>query len=397
MTSKVRSSVLEAYYRDLFGADVPSSKAFQDATFEEYYTLIRRIFPKISRWNAAKRSKIPELNRMAQTFTPDPAPPVGKEKKPKRIRAVFRRKPAVDLAQEALPEGLQSILLDRIKEVKNIGVLAHKNQLEDIRALFCGSSGCERPEKAVPIQELYLIGPQHDLMRTIVSTFQPVKLTLEYKDRSVFDLRWLPISPAMVNLWIWAGIVKHVECLASSAIANLMLSNVVLDDVFRTSLQSLHASLQCLRLHNNDPFLPSALPPLNSMEALVQVTVPAYPAYKAEWIDFAVSHPGIDFRLPSPDHVVTAKPEIRLCELYRNVDILLEKKGRSLNYLICINFAGDILGQEGSNHEIADDLKQLAAQNKKRITIHSSSDELTIHAKKIEDCKWAVDRAYERR
>ena len=395
MKSQVRLKILKAFYENLFGSDVPSSRAFQGASFEEYYALLRRFYPNISRWKAANRSKIPELNKLAETFPPDPDPSSEKREKQKRIRAVFRRKNTVDLALEKLPEGLQSILLDRIKEIGNFSVLAQKEKLDTVNVILCGSRGREIPAKAVSISELRLFEPQYELMRTVLSTVSPTKLTLAFKERPVFDLRWLPISPSMNSLWIEAGMVKHVDCLASSAIVKLMLSNTVLDDVFRTTLQSMHGTLQSIRLHNSDPFLPGALPPLDSMETLLQVTVPAYPEHKEEWVDFAVSHPGIDFRFPSPDSVVLPKQSLRLFSVYRNVDILSEKKGRSENYLICINFAGDILGQKGSNHEIADYLKQKAVENKKRFTIHSSSDELMIHAKKFEDCLWAVDRAYE--
>ena len=68
------------------------------------------------------------------------------------------------------------------------------------------------------------------------------------------------------------------------------------------------------------------LPPLNEMKALRRVTVPAYPEFKQEWIDFAVCNPGIDFRFPSPAQGVTPKQSVHLFDVYRSVDVLWEKK-----------------------------------------------------------------------
>ena len=63
--------------------------------------------------------------------------------------------------------------------------------------------------------------------------------------------------------------------------------------------------------------------------------------------------------------------------------------------MICINFAGDILEQEGSNHAIADTLKAAAAESGKRISIHSSSGELALYVKTFDDCTWAAVTACE--
>jgi len=62
--------IQRTHYQGLLGADVPSrrGRAFRGASFEEYYTLLRRFHPEITRWKAAKRSRLTELNKSAGTL-----------------------------------------------------------------------------------------------------------------------------------------------------------------------------------------------------------------------------------------------------------------------------------------------------------------------------------------
>lgn len=389
---EIRPHILKQYYEAMYGAGGPLPRAFQEATFEEYYALMQISNPNISRYMAARDAHQPAFRAMTESFEPDPPRPHGQQRDYQRP-GIFRRLPALDLREASFEDNIDMLLLDRIKTLTGFERLPRLDQLRWVILVLCGTPQFVSVEPKVSAPDLQLKSCSTSCLNTMLGATSAQKILIEHVDTPVVNLRLLEGHTDLNELRVLVGWVQGTEYLEQLPLQKLFLSNVDMDQRFRKALMAHRGTLRELGLTNEKPFGPDALPELS---ALRRLEVPGYREFRSEWIDFAVSHPSIRCKFPPVRAPFQKLPKIEVAEIYRGVDILRLQQGKKSQFEVWGHLAGELLESDTlDNHDLKDYLDEAAKKEKKKVKISSSIDELVIQASGIETCKWCIDKILE--
>jgi len=385
-TADVRPEILRSYYEQSYGKKTPTETAFGDATFEEYYALQRVRFPGISPRTAAANT--PRFRELAARFSDDPP----REQELPNLYIVQRRN-EIDLDAEAIGPETQSIVIDRVKKLTGLGALQKPKKLLHAQFILCGGPRVTDIKRRALVEELHVAGCELSLTMSILFAANARKLQIEHEATPVFDLVGAKHHSRLVQLRVFAGLVRGVENIANLPIETLYLSNVEVNSSLSSTLTRLKESLRDLGFGNQKSFGPSELP---SLPQLRRLTIPGYAEYRTQWIEYALKHRQCGFYFP-PVEIPAKLPKVALAKLYRDVDILTVERGKKVVFEVSGDLAGRFLPGNGDNGVLEDRLRPLATKAKKKIMWSSESDTFVAQTTKLEDAMWVIDRLEELR
>ena len=385
----IRPGILENYYRHMFGKTAPGEEAFEGATFGEYHRLLRNTYWTVSREKAALRSKNPAFKALAGTFggTDAPAKPAEGPKE-KRKSAVLERLADLDLTAANLPDDLHGLFLDRVKRVSGFKRLPDLKALRIVEAVLCDTE--EGAPGGTPLQlaRIDLNDCGSSFVKTLLGMARAEWVRVELQDPPVFDLSLLKEYRDLRALFISSGLTLGARHLAGLPLETLWLTNVQMDSEFREALASIGKALKQLKLANETPFGPDALPEMPGLEKLV---VHAYPEFKEAWIRFALAHPGTLCEFPPMAPPAANIPKAKVAEIHKGVDILEMSKGVKVWYEVWGDLAARIQGDAISNNELRDRLEETAGKCKPKVKLSSEGDELRMSSTSLESLKACLD------
>jgi hypothetical protein len=387
MTQSIRPKILKQYYERAYGQQFMREEAFLGATFDEYYHLQRIQFPRMSRRKAAEQSGKQEYLKQVASLPPDP--PRVSESLPHHC--LIARKPDVDLAQAGIEAEVQNLTLDRVKAVTGWEALRQQTKLESLNLILWAGERGELLAPPLSLPNLDLRSCSLECTRWLLESTRVRSLYVQLEEAEPLDLSPLEAHTRLEKLRTNAGQLRGVGRLAKLPLTRLFLSRVVPGVALHRVLQARADSLLELGLMSDEPFGPSLLPELPSLERL---EVPAFDVARAEWIDWAVAHPQVACRfLPLEEE--PKKQVVRLAELYRDIDILLLQKGKQTSFEVAGNLVEDVLDtDELDNGELEDQMRALAKKEGKKAQWSSERDTLVMQAKDIETCRWLIDSVY---
>ncbi|HKP96257.1 MAG TPA: hypothetical protein VJ385_10905 [Fibrobacteria bacterium] len=393
----IRPEILRNYYESMFGKTAPGEDAFQGATFEEYHSLLRISYATISREKAAARSKNPAFKAMAEKFaaeTAEAAADKGAEGAPKERKksAVFERLPALDLAAAELPGDLHSLFLDRVKSVSGLERLQRLASLRVFEAILCDTSEDTPIGSRLRLTRLDLNECSGKFAKTVLGMARAEWIRVLQLDPPVFDIGLLRECKELRVLYLTCGLTLDARHLQGLPLEILWLTNVEMRSDFRDALTSLAKTLRELKIENETPFNPDALPGLPGLKKLI---VPAYAEFKAAWISFAVSHPRILCAFPPVSAPAGKLPKARIVEIYKGVDVLEMGKGGKVWYEVWGDLAARLKGKAISNNELKDRLVKFASACKPKVKLSSEGDELRMQSDSIESLRSCLDATLE--
>jgi hypothetical protein len=190
-----------------------------------------------------------------------------------------------------------------------------------------------------------------------------------------------------------APLVRGVSSLSGFPVEVLSLSQVALDDEWRSALGSLSSTLRRLMVDAGRPFSPEELGDFARMKALRQVQVPCFPELKKQWVDFAVAHPQIGFSFFSPAPPDAKRETFELEEVRRGVDIFRCAKGKKVSFEVAGDLSARRKGFGGSNEDMEDELRAVAKAAKKKVDWRSELDTFVARTPDVETARWLIDRA----
>ncbi|ATB37720.1 hypothetical protein CYFUS_003145 [Cystobacter fuscus] len=391
MTGKdIRTKVLRQYYEASYGVQVSDEEAFKGATFDEYYQLKRIQFPAITRRRAAEKSERPEFQKLAAEMPPDPP-----DKNPVLPHfCMIERKPELDLASAKIGEDVQNLTLSRIKSITAWKGLRRLERLERFSLSLCGSAS-EAPLVPPVLAVLVNLGScAPECVEMVLRSTDAQKIRILHEEPSALSLSLLRGHARLEELVIDASLLHGLGVLKSLPLKRLYLSGVAPGQEVRGILEERSKLLAELGLVCDEPFGPSVLPDLPSLERL---KVPGYEQFRSEWIDWAVANPKVACEfIPVPEQ--SKRPTVQLAEVYRDVDILRVAKGKQQLFEVAANLVEDILDTDDiDNGELEDRVKALAKKAGKKAQWSSESDTFVMQAKDLDTCRWLIDSVYELR
>lgn len=386
----IKPAILRRYYEVQFGRTAPHSSAFEGATFDEYLRLLRVSYPGISSAEAAKRSKNPEFRalegKLADDGKAEPAQPGAKAR-----RTMLDRKESLDLSKPGPPADVEWLQLDRLKIVSGWGRLRDLADLRHLSVLFCGTTEAFDGGPTKALASMNMTECTRQATRLLLQLTRPEGLNLAYLDEPAFDLHWLEGHAGLRSLHVTCGLATGTDALEGLSLEELGLSRVSMDQAFLRALASLR-KLRTLRLPEQDPFSPDALPDLPKLERL---TVPAHPDHRQAWIDWAVAHPRVACGFPPPREPSAKLPRARMTAVRHGTDIFEMSRAGKTWYEAWGDFASRIPGARWSdNHALRDHLEGIAARLKPKVKLSSEADELRLSSPSLPSVEACLDAMF---
>ena len=377
----VRTAVLRTFYEATYGKGdfnvTHSRDAFPDATFDEYFALMRIFYPQTTRHTVASQAyAYPEHAARAGELSEGAAEPDRVYWEPPKAR----------------PRGADAILLYRRNGVDDLSPLRRLKPLRELFVQKCkGVVVATRERIAVDKLQIDFCPPAF-----VESLFAATRARILWwiSDSGPVDLAWVAHHTQLRELLARGPTVLNLACLAKlRALRKLELMPV---DVSRTLTEALAAlsKLEELVLGGAAPIEPRHLP-FASLPALRRVAIPAHASLRRKWIDFAMAHPQIGFsfgafRDAAPQQPV---PEMALVETHRGVEILSRGKGKARRFRIESSVA-EAVGYPDSNGDLEDDLAPTAKKKRKVIVWSSEAGTLVATCSDLVTCRWIIDEAY---
>jgi uncharacterized protein YheU (UPF0270 family) len=386
----IRPEVLRRYHEASYGQQQAGPDAFLGATFEEYYLLMRTQYSKISRRRAAEMSERAEFRELAARLPPEAAEDEESPNTPSR--SVFiRQKPELDLSSAKLDQDVTVLVLDRIKSITGWEALRQAGRLGTLSLTVCGTPPEKPLRPPVAVERVELIGCSKNCVELILQSTRAQQVRLLYEEPSALQLELLQGHDRLEELDVDSGMTRGLKFLEPLALKVLSLSGVVPDQALKRVLAARARTLEELTLSSHEPFGPSLLPKCPSLRRL---TVPAYDEFRAEWVEWAVTHPRVACRFPKLQ-APSKRPVVQLAEVYRGVDILRIRKGKQIAFEVASNLVEDVLDREDmDNGELEDKMRALAKKDKRKAEWSSESDTFVMRAKDIETCRWLIDAVH---
>jgi len=378
----IRPAVLRTFYEVTYGkgaTNVTHSKdAFRDATFDEYFALMRIFYPQTTRGIVASQAfAYPAFAARVDDFPEAP----GEE-----VEDVYWEPP------KPRPRGANAVLLHRRNGVDDLSPLRRVKPLRKLFVQRCkGVVVATRERIAVEKLEIDYCPPSF-----AASLFAATRARVLWwiADAGPVDLAWIAHHAQLRELLARGASVVNVACLAKlRALRKLELMQVDIEPTLSRSLAAL-AKLEELVLDAATAVAPTHIP-FAKLPALRRVAIPAHAPLRAEWIDFAMRHPAIGFSFDAPPTTgaaVVRPPEMELVEEHRGVEILSCGTGAERRFRIESDVA-EAVGYPGSNGDLEDDLAALAKQQRRTIAWGSEAGTLVATGASVALCRWIIDAA----
>lgn len=376
---------LRRYYERAFGAIVPQPDASEVDTFETYYALTRIGQPTLSAAAAAARSKRPDFIAAAGRLAADRE---SSDERSFGAATVFRRRKSLDLGAE-VSRDVAFLLLDRIVSISGWDAVGAWSSLARVDCVASGAASVARIRVPKPLERLTSKSCSPELLDTLIAIFQARTLRVEHVAETTLTLsRIVGRNERLTDLFVAAPRITGVKALANRPLERLWLENVAVDTPLRDVVGSL-AALTELTVLTETPFGPALVERASSLRRL---RVPAFDAYRAEWIDYAAGHPGVACEF-HPVKESAFRGKVASEEVHRGVVILRVGAKKTPTFEIADNIAGDVLGRDDiDNHALRDVLEREARASRRRLEVSSEGDNLVVRGGRLEDLKWAIDQ-----
>ena len=376
----VRPELLKRFYAMILDGETDPA-IYADATFDEYYALQRIFYPGVTRQTAAKNAPHEHL-RAPQPAPPEPGPPA------RRIKAFnLNRLPKVNLGEAAIPEDVQSLVLDRIKALEGFRSLPRFKALEILTVALCQS------EDSVPAS------PPVGLDRVEIRECSPICTETVLRSTAARAVSFnfaAPVSLALVDshadlreLTAGAPLLRGIERLSGRPLESLTLARIEPDAQLRAVLATLAPTLRELSLTATRPFGPEMLPDLSSFPHLRRVSIFAvdFTEPREAWLSYAVARPQIDFVF---GRIVPSGEQVEVAEIHRGVDILRIEKGKKVVFEV----SGDLASEGGAedNGALEERLREAAKAAKKKVKWSSEADTFVAQTADLETARWVIDQ-----
>jgi len=393
MPAKIRTSVLRAFYAAAFDGQPESPIAFRDASFDEYYELLRIRFPNITRETAARESM-----RHGKDFSAMVAAG-GAGSVPTQAERVSRgiaRQAEVDLAAVADPR-VEKLIVDRNKLVRGWEALGRLASLDDLSVLLCKTNDAASSSKSRrPLRRLYVYECDRRCLRAVLAATTSEEIDVVSLSAPL-DLGLLADQSLLARLYISAPLVTGLGRLGEPPLRILALGEVAIGPALDGLLARVSHTLEELRLRSTAPFSPSQLPTLPDLKHLARLRVPVFPEYRREWIDFAIGR--LDLRCDFVASTPLAGAAVDVAEIHRGVDILrVRAKGKTRpTFEIAADLASARHAQDaswrGDNGDLQEAVEAAARKAKRKVIWSSEADTFVATAPDVETCRWIIDRA----
>lgn len=386
--AEIRPGLFRQYHEAAYGKADVEARAFDGASFEEYFHLQRIRFPAITRRRAAEVSERRAFRKLASEMPADP---------PRRHTLLpnflmLERRPALDLALEPIGPEVRNLTLSRIKSIAGWKGLRKPLQLDGLSLTLCGSAEQEPLDPPVEVRALSLADCRPECVSMALRSTVAARIQLMQSGSPPLNLEPLRGHTRLQALHIpLTGSVRGIGVLGELPLRSLHLSGIVPGASLGQLLHARRASLVELGLECREPFGPSLLPQL---PALARLSLPGFEEFRSEWIDWATAHPQVQcVFVPVPGD---GGAEVRLAEIYRGVDIVrVIRNGREV-FEIAGDLAGLLLdGPDLDNGELEDKLRGAAGPRRKAVTWSSEADNFVMQARDVQTCRWAVDAIHE--
>lgn len=377
----VRTAVLRTFYEATYGkgaSNVTRSRdAFGDATFDEYFALMRVFYPQTTHRSVASQAyAYPEHAARVGDFPEDPPEP----------ERVYWEPP------KARPRGADAMLLYRRNGVDELSQLRRLKPLRELFVQHCKGVVVATRER-ITVEKLQINFCPPAFVESLFAATR-ARILWWIADSGSIDLAWIAHHTQLRELLARGPAVLNLVHLAKlRALRKLELMPVDVDRTLTESLAAL-SKLEELVLDARAPIAPGQLP-FASLPALRRVAIPAHPSLRTEWIDFAMAHPEIGFSFNAPRDAAPQQPvpEMALVEEHRGVEILSRGKGKARRFRIESSVA-EAVGYSGSNGDLEDDLTPIAKKKRKVIAWGSEADTLVATCSNLATCRWIIDEAY---
>lgn len=385
---KVRKKILEQYYQHAFGIRVPDVSAYAGATFDEYFELIKISYPAVTPRKAAMNS--PESLGFRQLVSSlddnsNASPQVSLE------TGSYSRKAELDISQVQNPEQIQTLLIDKVKQVRN---WADLDRLKKLCRLWVFLSGTQKETKELPtlaLEEIKLVNCSIELAQMLLASVKAITVFIEDPEAPVVNLEWIKHVEKIESLTVLAACVVGYHKLTKMPLRYLYLANANTDSNLWSGISGCRRTLQEL-LMAGYPFAPSALP---DMPALRRLTLEAFEESRDLWIAWAVQHPDIQCRFVPRASLSPWLEKQTIVEIYRSIPILQVGKGRSPLFRIgmaisdlCNGAAEDI-----DTDMLETSLTTYAKRQKMKVRITSNADELVLETSSVGNCRTMIDQS----
>lgn len=380
----VRPELLKRFYAMILdGAFDPA--IYADTTFDEYHALRRVFFPGVTRQTAAANAPFEHLRAGAppDEVKPEPAPP-ARGIKPFNLN----RLPRVHLGEAAIPEDVQSLVLDRIKALEGFRFLPRFKVLEVLTVALCEAADRAPASPPVALDRVEIRGCSPACAETLLRSTSARAVSFNFP--APVSLALLDGHPILRELSAGAPLVRGLERLSGRPLESLSLGSVTVNEQLRAVLATLARTLRALSLTATHPFGPEMLPDLSSFPELRRLTISAadFADRREAWLSYAVAHPRIDFVFGRV--VPSSGAQMKVAEIHRGVDVLRTEKGAKVVFEV----SGDLASEGGAddNGALEDRLREAAKAAKKKVKWSSEADTFVAQTADLNTARWIVDQ-----
>ena len=390
---EVDKTVLFNYYEKsygLYGKFPIPEEAYQTDKFYEYAALKRIIFPKLSDWKIAKNSKRPDFLSIIEKLEPD----VIKKKTSLPGWHAIRKSKIIDFKSIILPGNIASLLVDRCIKLKNLYALKKYDDLNYISLIRCQEIDQVKEPVDILVDTLRITECGKEVISNCLEIFSSARFVEIFNYENDFlDLRKISNFTNLIELKVEHPLIKNHQALYGLPIRDLYLRNVLVSKEFFVSISENNKSLENLNLGSIYPFGPEII--TNIPEKLSFFSIPGFPEFREQWIDWAVnnSHINCIFYSPEASEFPAKTGNVSVEEFYRNFALLKVKKGKSVYFEISEDVTSLLENKKSiaNNNQIEDTIRVKASKLKKNINWSSEADMFVAQSKDIKDLYWIID------
>ncbi|MCX5744879.1 MAG: hypothetical protein NT062_20515 [Proteobacteria bacterium] len=374
--------MLKSFYAMILDGKVDPA-IYADATFDEYYALQRVFYPGVTRQTAAKNAHFDHHRAgAAPPVAPEPTPPA------RQIKAIYlARRPMLDLGDAAVPEDVQSLVLDRIQDLQGFRFLPRLKVLEILTVALCKSEDRVPASPPVALDRVEVRECSPVCVETVLRS--TAARVVSFNSAAPVSLALLDGHPSLRELTAGAPLLRGIERLSGRPLESLTLASVDVNAQLRAVLATLAPTLRVLSLTATRPFGPEMLPDLAAFPELRRVAIFStdFAEYREAWLSYAVAHPQIDFVF---GRIVPSGEQIEVVEIHRGVDVLRIEKGKKVVFEV----SGDLASEGGAddNGDLEDRLREPAKAAKKKVKWSSEADTFVAQTPDLETARWIIDQ-----
>ena len=381
MLTKVRSQILEQFYRASFGQSTPPASAYQGVSAEEYVALEQIRFPKGSPKALLARSPAALGLRDAAKNAPDPAPST----QPPLWEPV--KAASVELSDLAFKDERLMISDAHIE-------LSGNPNLKALWLIRCSIDTLSKNSTVNEgVKEVIVDDCDVNMLQSLSCLLGSSSEYLSiWSDRTIVDLGALTISQHVARnlrkLRLRSPLIQKVDSLSSFlSLDEAFVIQVSSPETLVEALAASKASLNTLVLSGLQPMDPDSLQSLETLSRFTYVVRPDED--KESWIRYAVEHPNIAFSFePTGFYSETYFQSLDIAEIYKGISIYKIKRGRANFYRIEDDFI-EHLNLAVEDHE---ELEDLVKNRLKKVKVDwgSEIDTFVAESKSISTIKQII-------